>query len=183
MKNIELYKQHHKENEIYGNGGALKFHLRLLADVILETKSKTLLDYGSGKGSIYYDRSIQKHWGGIMPSLYDPAVPEFEKLPDGPFDGVYSIDVMEHIPHEEVPEVLEQIFDRAERFVFLGIATDVSKTILPNGENAHCTVESTDWWEKQILGLNGLGIYTQLHTYGKGNDYRIYNDEHFLNNI
>ena len=167
MKNIELYKQHHKENEIYGNGGALKFHLRLLADVILETKSKTLLDYGSGKGSIYYDRSIQKHWGGIMPSLYDPAVPEFEKLPDGPFDGVYSIDVMEHIPHEEVPEVLEQIFDRAERFVFLGIATDVSKTILPNGENAHCTLEDIDWWEEIVNRYRPTDIPTHIRTYNQ----------------
>ena len=53
----------------------------------------------------------------MMPALYDPGVEQFEKMPKGKFDGVYSTDVMEHIPEEELPESLEFIFSKADKFV------------------------------------------------------------------
>ena len=184
MKNVELYREHHKTSKVYGGGGALKFHLQFIIDAILDTKSQTLLDYGCGKGTVYTHTKIHDTWGGILPSLYDPAITEHEKLPDGPFHGVFSVDVMEHIPYEEVDGVLKDIFDRAERFVFLGISTALSKAVLPNGENAHCTVEDTDWWEQKIVKANTEGVYTSIHTYGNSNDeLRIYNEEQYLNNL
>ena len=183
MKNVELYKEHHKKVEVYGGGGALKFHLQLVVDVILDTKSKTLLDYGCGKATVYTDTKIHEKWGGILPSLYDPAIAAYEKLPDGPFHGVFSVDVMEHIPYEELDEVLKHIFDRAERFVFLAISTEPAKAILSNGENAHCTVENTDWWEQKIIKANTQEVYTHLHTYGHCNDYRIYYENQYLDNM
>ena len=50
-------------------------------------------------------------------------VPEFETLPDGPFDGIISTDVLEHIPEEQIPETINMITKRADKFVFLAIAT------------------------------------------------------------
>ena len=38
-----------------------------------------------------------------MPSLYDPAIPEYEVLPEGKFDGVMSFDVLEHIAYSKKP--------------------------------------------------------------------------------
>ena len=64
----------------------------------------------------------------------------YDTLPDGPFDGVISTDVLEHIPEEHLPETFDQIFSRAERFVFLAICTRKAIAILPSGENAHCTL-------------------------------------------
>jgi hypothetical protein len=183
MKNVELYKEVHESNEFYGNGGALKFHLKFIQDLIEDTKPRTLLDYGCGKGSQYLEQNIHNLWGGLMPSLYDPAIPMFSELPDEQFDGVICVDVMEHIPEDEINMALLDIFERATRFVFLGISTEPAKTILPDGTNAHCTIKDTDWWQRKIFDINRGKLYTHLHTYGNYNDYRIYYEDHYLEHL
>ena len=45
---IKQYKQYHKEHTEYGNGGGLKFYLQHIIDLVQDTKSETLLDYGCG---------------------------------------------------------------------------------------------------------------------------------------
>ena len=50
---IEEYKKYHREQNDYGNGGALKFHKRHIDDLIQDTKAETLLDFGCGKGDVY----------------------------------------------------------------------------------------------------------------------------------
>ena len=89
-----------------------------------------------------------------MPELYDPGVPEYEVLPDGPCDGVYSTDVMEHIPKEQIPETFNIIFSKAERFVFLAICTRPSIAVLPNGENAHVLIRNPLWWKGLIDSMS-----------------------------
>ena len=106
--------------------------------------------------------------------LYDPAYKEHNTLPDRTFDGVISTDVLEHIPEEVIPKTLYQIFERAKKFVYLAICTRLANAILPNGENAHCTVKEPDWWEKHIIKSNKNKIHTEVHWYGNHNDYRKY---------
>ena len=52
-KYINLYKQYHNEHTNYGNGGGLKFYLNLIVDLVHDTKSESLLDYGCGKAEGY----------------------------------------------------------------------------------------------------------------------------------
>ena len=163
---IEQYKQYHKEHTEYGNGGGLKFYLQHIIDLVQDTKAETLLDYGCGKAEGYLHHKHHKNWGDIMPSLYDPAIPEYEVLPDGNFDGVISFDVLEHIPKEQIPETFQTIFSKAKKFVFLGIATAPAKAILPNGENAHCTVEPIGWWETMVEKYAPKRVYTHIKTSG-----------------
>ena len=177
---IEQYKQYHKENDSYGSGGALKFHLQHIIDLVKDTKAESLLDFGCGKAEGYLEYNHHEMWGGIMPSLYDPAIPEYEVLPDKIFDGVFSFDVMEHIPKEQLPETFENIFSRAKKFVFLGISTRPSKTILPNGENAHCTVEPIDFWTSMVEKYASHKVYTHIKTYGDCNNYEIFNEDLYL---
>ena len=115
-----------------------------------------------------------------MPSLYDPAVPEFEVLPEGPFDGIYSTDVMEHIPKEQLPETFNYIFSRAEKFVFLAICTKPAIAVLPSGENAHCTVEPIGFWTTMIEKYAPKRVYTHVKTYGNCNNYQILNEALYL---
>ena len=107
-------------------------------------------------------------------SLYDPAYEEHNILPEKTFDGVISTDVLEHIPEEVIPKTLSQIFERAEKFVYLAICTRLAQAILPNGENAHCTVKEPNWWENHILSANKDKVMTEVHWYGNHNDYRKY---------
>lgn len=163
-KYVDLYKEHHRKHKRYGNSYA-KQH-QIIEKLIKKTNSKTLLDYGCGKGTQYTVKNLHKAWG-FMPDLYDPAIENFSILPDKMYDGIYSTDVMEHIPEEVLPEVFEYIFTHSNKFVFLGISTSLAKAILPNGENAHCTVQTLDWWEEKINSIVEVKTPTWIRTYGK----------------
>jgi len=184
---IEQYKQYHKEHNDYGNGDGLKFYLQHIVDLVHDWKAESILDFGCGKAEGYLDHNHHKHWGGILPSLYDPAIPEYDTLPEGTFDGVISFDVMEHIPKEQIPETFNKIFSKANKFVFLGIATAAANAILPNGDNAHCTVEPIGWWETMVKKYSPKKVCTHIKTTGNCNNYSIINEElymeFFLNNL
>tara|TARA_R100000656_G_scaffold63094_1_gene48520 strand:- start:700 stop:1272 length:573 start_codon:yes stop_codon:yes gene_type:complete len=171
---VEEYKRFHSENENHYWGDMLRHNSRQIEKLIKETESKTLLDYGCGKGLQYFVDNEHKNWG-VMPTLYDPGIEKFSTLPDNLFDGVISTDVMEHIPECDIQETLGWIFKRARLFVFLAISTRPAVTILPNGENAHCTVQPIEWWHEQIMNANTDNIYAHLKTYGNSNGYRMYN--------
>ena len=156
QKYIEQYKLHHKDTTKFPGNSYLSQH-HLIAKLVKETDSKTLLDYGCGKARQYTIDNMHEEWG-FMPTLYDPAIPE-----------------QEHIPKEVIPSVFEYIYSNAEKFVFLGICTRPAVTFLPNGENAHCTVESMDWWVKMINSHAPKSVYTHVHTYGLDNNYMILN--------
>ena len=173
---IEEYKKYHAQHSAYGNGGALKFHWQHINDLIKDTKAETLLDYGCGKAEVY----DLNDWGWPITGLYDPAIPEYEKLPAGPFDGVISADVMEHIPKEQLPETFDIIFSRAEKFVFLAICTQPAIATLPSGENAHCTVEPIGFWVTMIEKYAPKRVYTHIKTYGNCNNYSILNEDLYL---
>ena len=177
---IEQYKQYHRENTEYGNGGGLKFYLQHIIDLVQDTKSETLLDYGCGKAEGYLEHNHHKNWGNIMPSLYDPAIPEYEVLPEGQFDGVISFDVLEHIPKEQIPETFEIIFSKAKKFVFLGIATAPAKAVLPNGDNAHCTLKPMDWWVEMINKHSYKQVYTHVKLHGSMENYAIINESLYM---
>ena len=186
MSFVEQYKKYHEEEEHNFPGNSLRPQLRHIVDLVQDTKSKTLLDYGCGKGLQYSEWKHHEEFG-VMPALYDPAVPAFQKLPAGPFHGVYSTDVLEHIPKEQIPETFDMIFSKANKFVFLGIATAPADAILPNGENAHCTVEPIGWWETMVEKYAPKRVYTHIKTSGNCNSYSILNEElymdFFLNNL
>lgn len=183
---IEQYKQYHLENTDYGNGGCLKFYLQHIVDLVQDWNAESLLDFGCGKAEGYLEYNHHEHWG-ILPSLYDPAIPEYQNIPEGTFDGVISFDVMEHIPKEQIPETFDQIFSRADKFVFLGIATSPAEAVLPNGDNAHCTVEPIGWWEEMVHKHAPKKVCTHIKTAGHCNNYSILNEdlymEYFLNNL
>lgn len=175
-KYINLYKEYHAMHEKGYPGNSFRRNgWEPVTELIFETSPTTLLDYGCGKGKQYHDEKLHEPWG-IMPTLYDPGFPEHENLPEGPFDGIYSTDVMEHIPEQVIPSVFEWIFSNATKFVYLGICTRLALARLPNGENAHCTVKSHEWWADKIREHNKNNIYTHLRCYGDSDGYEIFRD-------
>jgi len=141
------------------NGLGLKKSIAYVAGLIKETGATTVLDYGAGKARSY-DRiagepeasRIRQHadWPGVRVVCYDPGYAPFAEPYDGGCDGVISTDVVEHIPHEDIPWVLDEMFGQARLFVFVVAACYPAKKFLPNGENAHCAVERPDWWRVQM---------------------------------
>jgi 2-polyprenyl-3-methyl-5-hydroxy-6-metoxy-1,4-benzoquinol methylase len=161
---IEHYKLLHKDDKFY-KGYALTLHKQNIKTYISITDCKNILDYGCGKGMQYFKENIHNdYFYGIMPSLYDPAVEEYSKIPDGKFDAVISTDVLEHIPEEELDDVLKQIFDKSIKFVYLGICNSLASSYLPDGRNSHVTRKPLDWWIEKCLPFSNK--LTMIYVYG-----------------
>ena len=80
-------------------------------------------------------------------TCYDPAVPEFSKLPDGKFDIVICTSVLEHIPEDQLMDTIKTIFSKANKFVFFVIHCGLATNLLSDGTNAHCTIYHPKKWK------------------------------------
>ena len=107
--------------------------------------AETLLDYGCGRGDQYDNHHLDKEWG-VTVTGYDPGVLSYRKRPEGKFDGVICIDVLEHIEKKDLPAVLYDVCGFVNKFLFLTICTRPAKKSLPDGRNCHLTVKPREWW-------------------------------------
>lgn len=146
---ISQYQIMHSNPRIF-RGLLNELEVREITKLVKAYNAKTLLDYGSGKGRQYTERYTHKEWGGIMPTCYDPGYGPFSKKPDGIFDGVICTDVAEHIPTNEVPGFLEDVLKYADKFAVLKIATRAARKFLPDGRNAHLTIQAPEWWNVRV---------------------------------
>jgi hypothetical protein len=145
-------------------GGSVDDHIPHIIPLVLQSGARTLLDYGCGKGGQYTVREVHNLWGGIMPTLYDPAVPGLDQRPERRFDGVICTDVLEHIPEDELVETLEDIRGYADKWVYLGIFCGPAKKRLPDGRNAHVTIRPPKWWGRlvrKVFDESGPDVHTK----------------------
>lgn len=183
---VALYNKMHLEGDPRLNaapekmfpGTALKPHIPRIRHLIQATGARTLLDYGAGKGIVYRTtpwkapegefKSVKEYFGLDVLRLYDPAYPPHSELPSGKYDGVVCTDVLEHCPEEDIPWILDEIFGYARMFVYANVACYAALKTLPNGENAHCTIRPSEWWEQQLLEISrrhpGVAFYMLLET-------------------
>ena len=141
-----------EKNRIY-NGKSTMVFAKILKEIINKNNIKNLLDYGSGKGERYFKSSefgnetyppLEKYWG-INPTLYDPGVPHPKPLGEK-FDIVISIDVLEHIPLDDLGWVVEEIFEFSKKIVFINVACYPAERSFADGSNVHVSVFHPMWW-------------------------------------
>lgn len=161
---LEQYRAMHRDGDLRRgkpagetfDGRSLPRQAHRIARLIARTGARTILDYGSGKGTQYRGKvmengvprwnSFQEYWGVESIRCYDPGHPPFSTLPQGTFDGVICTDVLEHCPEEDLPWIVGELFAFARRFVFANVACYPAIKTLPNGENAHCTIRPVEFW-------------------------------------
>lgn len=158
---IENYKEIHKigksnfsPKDTYNGLSTINF-ADDLKNLINKNNCKTLLDYGSGKGDRYFNESLSadkktkypplKDFWTIKPTLFDPGVPH-PKPTKILFDIVISIDVLEHIPQQDLGWVVNEIFEFSQKIVFINVACYEALAKLPNNKNAHVSVFHPMWW-------------------------------------
>jgi len=145
---IEQYRALHRQGKF--RGLTTLRHADEISALCAKHGAKTLLDYGSGAGEQYYPpHELQKKWG-VEVTCYDPAVDGIDVLPPGFFDGVICIDVLEHIPDDELAGVIGAIGDRVNKFAFFSVCCRPSKKTLPDGRNVHLTIKAFAAWERLI---------------------------------
>lgn len=169
---LEMYRIMHaegarasgKSSERTFYGKSLAEHIPHIARLAAATQAQTILDYGSGKGALYQPAPGEPEgsrfktmaaWGDARVTCYDPAFEPFAGPLESSYDGVICTDVLEHIPRDDIPWVIAKLFGFARRFLYVVAATYPAKKVLPNGENAHCTLESADWWRRQMQAVSG----------------------------
>ena len=146
---IDQYKLAHKE-PYFCRGTAIKGYVEEIKEIIEETNSKTLLDYGCGKGQQYSIAKIHEYWGVPRPYLYDPGVENLDIKPKGRFDGVICTDVLEHVENPEA--VIRELFWYAQKFVYMTISIQHSPVHkkLPDGTPLHISVHPKEWWLERM---------------------------------
>lgn len=140
---VNEYRTLHEKNRSYGEG---KTFVREIQEWARGRKLKTVLDYGCGKNGI---AKILKSCG-VKATGYDPAIPEFSTKPEDAFDGVCCLDVLEHIPADQIRTTLETISSHAKHTIFVNISTRAAVHTLPSGRNCHETVCSPGWWQRAL---------------------------------
>ena len=146
---IKEYKRFHRQGN-YFTGTAIKGRIDDIGNVVKETNSQTLLDYGCGGAVYYLKHKIHEGWGVPLPTFYDPGNDLYDKKPDGKYDGVICTDVLEHVVEPE--EAIKEILNYAKKFVYIAISCQPSKANkkFSDGTPFHISVHPKEWWKERI---------------------------------
>lgn len=151
---LQGYKNAHSDTiHLQMTGTSIRRHTREFINFCKTYIPSTVLDYGCGKGHQYTKHNLHELANINMPTLYDPAIPQFSRLPQGTFDSVICTDVMEHIHQDECDKVLEEIFAYADHSVFFTISCNPAKKHFPDGTNYHVNCKPEEWWFATIKRL------------------------------
>jgi len=188
---LDLYREMHVRGELTRGiapertfpGSSLLPQAHHVRRLVAQTGARSILDYGSGKGSQYRPlrlaengvarwESVQEYWGVERIVCFDPAYEPFSRAPQGLFDGVICTDVLEHCPEADLPWIIAELFGFARRFVFASIACHPAVKRLPNGENAHCTVRPPPFWAELFISAANShpDLLWEARAYTKGSE-------------
>lgn len=121
----------------------------LVKPLLSRFEVKSLLDFGCG-GSDYLapdfsnGMNAQTFFDLDEVRLFEPARNIDQRQRS---DAVFCFDVLEHIFIADVPRVVRELFDHAEKLLVVNVACYPARALLPNGENAHITVRPPVWWK------------------------------------
>ena len=173
-----------------GAGSRLLFN-SIREEIDNRSTGVTILDYGCGH-AIQWHKSVkipninkklcvQEYFGEKLSGFYryDPAHKYYNKLPTGKFDLIVIADVMEHVPLNEIDEMLSTVssFIKENGKVFVSIALIPSRNVFLDGENMHITKLSPDEWvsifKKSFPRGTQFHIWILLEELETGNKYRV----------
>ena len=77
---------------------------------------------------------------------YDPSFKTYEAHPEGKFDIVTSLDVLEHVELESIDSVLLDLKKLTNNFNYIVIDLQLAIKKLSDGRNAHILLAPSDWW-------------------------------------
>ncbi|TXJ37772.1 methyltransferase domain-containing protein [Brachyspira aalborgi] len=141
---VEQYKILNDKNKFYYESNLSIFNMVNEISLFIDyLKPKNILDYGCGNGVLL--KLLRHKYTKINIDGYDPAIKEFSIIPNNHYDMIINTDVLEHIPKSDIADVVNHIKSLSNN-VFFCLHHGKAWTILPNGENAHITIEPKEWY-------------------------------------
>lgn len=170
---LEEYVAMHQAGKGMFDGKSLTKFIFIIDNFLKTNDCNTLLDYGAGKGTLYgenfksmcnmIEEPLQQYWKLDLVDRYEPALPEFNVLPDRHYDAVVCTDVLEHIPETDLGWVIDEILEHADKMVFLNIACYPALKTFTDGTNVHISIFDPNVWlqffKEKIKEHKDLSIY------------------------
>lgn len=160
-KQNSFYDKYWKANKKSVN--LWSYGINIVDNLINNYQFKTVLDAGCGSADVVrYFLSKGYDAKGIELSLdvLKTHAPDLlknkkvsqgslDKLPynDNTFDVVFSSEVLEHIPEEDISSVVNEFYRVSKKYVFLTISLRPSS----NFNKYHITLKNRNWWENEFL--------------------------------
>lgn len=111
---------------------------------VLALRPDTVLDYGCGQSNLVDLVATRSNASRAL--RYDPAVADYAERPQDVSDLAINVDVLEHIPENELDATLADIAALARNAIFV-IDTWPARLHLSDGRNAHVSLFSADTWK------------------------------------
>lgn len=157
---VEFYKQMASNGLQRTNGEVVEkpyndFQLAKFRNIVRPKLSapsiKSVLDYGAG-GSNWHKQNFDPESGNSAIEFFNlEKITVFEPARDllskEQADCVVCMDVLEHVYIADVPKIVEELFSLSKELLIINVACYKAAALLPNGENAHITVRSPDYWK------------------------------------
>ena len=141
---VNEYAQVHRKKR-YGDTGWRSFPFIL--PHVLALQPRSIVDFGCGQSDLALRLARRAMIGRI--GLYDPAIPELAEMPREQFNLLVNVDVLEHIPEEELDAAIAAMAAMADEAIVV-IDTAPAKMHLSDGTNAHVSLHDEIWWLKRL---------------------------------
>jgi len=115
-------------------------HAAAIHACLIDLKPQVVVEYGCGQSELGRMLPYAGRW-----VRYDPAISGIDRLDERRADLVINTDVLEHVPQDDLDDLLANIASLSDR-VFFSICTRPALEVLPDGQNAHCTVWPPNRW-------------------------------------
>jgi hypothetical protein len=140
---IEQYREMHRIH-MYGVTSVKK--APYIMPYVQMRAPHTVIDYGCGQSAL---ADVIAARCGVDVIRYDPAIPAYAGVPVGPFDLLMNVDVLEHLPEDDIHDVIDTMANLSDSAIII-IDTHLARTVLPDGRNAHLTVRPARWWQDRL---------------------------------
>jgi hypothetical protein len=141
---IAEYEREHRNSRY---GATAHKSLPDILSHILAFAPRSIVDYGCGQSDLLFVLAERINLDRI--ARFDPAIPALKEKPEGRFDLLVSVDVLEHVPDTEIDAVTAEMVSMAAD-VLLVIDTGPAVLTLSDGSNAHVSQHDEAWWLRRL---------------------------------
>ena len=123
-----------------------------LGDLLAESEAHSILEFTvAGPRDEAIESRVGKYPGATL-TTFDPTTTAAEGVlpPAGPFDAVITTTGFDVLSDEDIPWILDELFRRARRMVFVTVDDIARSVTLGDGSKVDIKPRTFAWWRAQV---------------------------------